>query len=589
MAFGVQYDREEPYEIAYLVEANYKDQRNYYETLEIAFNKAENGVTIEVVKELVKDPSNAVNTKEYTIDLKENTIEKTTNTIRNEGTLIIKGGKVGTLETNEKDIASITNVGTLRLESGKVKGKENAILILENGAISLNGGNIEAGTYGIHTQGENTKISINSGNVEAGEVGILAQNGNAEIDMKAGEVVGGKHGIYDQTEGTFKIIGGIVEGVNGNGIYKIKGTTTIGEKDGIVNVNSPEIKGGTYGVCATHGFNFYDGILKGKTTAIAGDVDDVETRYEIVYGKEEDYQTATLSKVKIKVELKVDQTIYNGEWTNKDVKAIITLPENMPNINEVFYKTKNGEYGPHENTTYSNNRIIITFKDEVFNDEVTFVGVNTEGQIMTDETKAYAIKIDKIAPEILSLTKTPYNDKIDITMTVRDLESKVKYYSVSNRNLVDEWKELETSVENGNITFTIPAKQNMYLYVKDEAGNVSKEKSITIYSDITPPVGTIKVEGNIIDGISYVNNKHVSLKLTANDNLTRTEDIKIKIYNKEDFDKLTTLEGIDWEDYKEKIEWDLTDGDGLKYVYLILKDASGNVSIAFPETIDIDL
>ena len=85
--------------------------------------------------------------------------------------------------------------------------------------------------------------------------------------------------------------------VTGIGVYNASsGTIIIGEKDGNVDVTTPEITGGYVGLHNIYyGYlYFYDGKIKGETLAISGDVTEVETNYEIKYSENNTIATLQL-------------------------------------------------------------------------------------------------------------------------------------------------------------------------------------------------------------------------------------------------------------------------------------------------------
>ena len=61
---------------------------------------------------------------------------------------------------------------------------------------------------------------------------------------------------------------------------------TIGIKDGNINSNTPVLIGEVHGVRSTGTFNFYDGIIKGKTDAIDGTIASIEDNSQVVNGTE---------------------------------------------------------------------------------------------------------------------------------------------------------------------------------------------------------------------------------------------------------------------------------------------------------------
>ena len=85
--------------------------------------------------------------------------------------------------------------------------------------------------------------------------------------------------------GTLIITGGTIEGLKQQAVSN-EGTLTIGTKDGSINTSTPVLIGNIHGVKTTGTFNFYDGIIKGKTAAIDGTITDQETNSRLINGTE---------------------------------------------------------------------------------------------------------------------------------------------------------------------------------------------------------------------------------------------------------------------------------------------------------------
>lgn len=113
-------------------------------------------------------------------------------------------------------------------------------------------------------------------------------------------------------------------------------------------------------------------------------------------------------------------------------------------------------------------------------------------------------------------------------------------------------------------------------FVRDLAGNVGVTSS-TISLDTTPPTGTIVING----GDAFTNNATVSLGLTADDG----PGIGVA-------DMRFSNDGVSWstwEPFQLVSTWNLaTPGDGIKSVRVQFRDALGNASDSFTDTIFYD-
>ena len=51
-------------------------------------------------------------------------------------------------------------------------------------------------------------------------------------------------------------------------------------------------------------------------------------------------------------------------------------------------------------------------------------------------------------------------------------------------------------------------------------------------------------------------------------------------YNKEEFENISSLDDIVWENFAEEVTWTLPNNNGLRRIYMLLKDEAGNVSLS---------
>ena len=226
--------------------------------------------------------------------------------IKNLGTMSVYGGKAN----------SITNEGELTLEDGEciyLLNDENSSanvtnIIIKNDTTINNYGvlNLE----GTQKEDSNKTLKINNqylGEIVAKDVDINTVENYGKFKLLTGKCYAINDQItylsYTTYRGTAEIIGGEVYQVNNNGIL------TLGEKDGVVNIETPVIKQwlenkGT--------FNFYDGTVIGATgisDVIQGSVTDVEEGYGIV--KEEIEQNLSKAYLTKQAEAIIGEQEYN--------------------------------------------------------------------------------------------------------------------------------------------------------------------------------------------------------------------------------------------------------------------------------------
>lgn len=109
----------------------------------------------------------------------------------------------------------------------------------------------------------------------------------------------------------------------------------------------------------------------------------------------------------------------------------------------------------------------------------------------------------------------------------------------------------------------------------DAAGNWSGWTSATISLDSTAPTGTISINS----GANSTGNTNVTLTLSASD----TGGVTQMQFSNDNATWSTP------ENYAVTKAWSVTNGDGLKTVYVKYKDTAGNWSAAIPATISLDL
>ena len=97
-------------------------------------------------------------------------------------------------------------------------------------------------------------------------------------------------------------------------------------------------------------------------------------------------------------------------------------------------------------------------------------------------------------------------------------------------------------------------------------------------SDIEPPVGEITLKNALttMDGNVGTTSGTVTLQISATDESTVTQ---MALTN----ENSRTASDLHWVTFAEEVNWTLSPGDGLKTVYLMLKDEHGNASLSFVE------
>lgn len=235
-----------------------------YASIQEAISAAPSGTQTTI--KLLKDTKEAVtvgNNKNIIIDLDGKTLSNDGNkaVIENNGTLSIINGTI----TSNADTAAINNnAGNFTISSGEI------IATGTRQAIYITGGRVEiTGSAYISSETSGTPTTTT---MERGAV----QNISGTLIITGGTIIGSKQ-----------------QAVSNEGIL------TIGIKDGNINTSTPTLIGKVNGLKTTGTFNFYDGIIKGGTDTINGEITEKETNSVIISGTDtinnESYKTNYLT------------------------------------------------------------------------------------------------------------------------------------------------------------------------------------------------------------------------------------------------------------------------------------------------------
>jgi|GEM_PF-4923728 len=111
----------------------------------------------------------------------------------------------------------------------------------------------------------------------------------------------------------------------------------------------------------------------------------------------------------------------------------------------------------------------------------------------------------------------------------------------------------------------------------DGAGNTRDVINFYIRLDIDPPGGSITINDN---SYGYMNTRSATLSITSSDTY-ELNALQMRFSN----------DGADWTDWESRISsknWELTEGDGPKTVYMQVKDVAGNIA-QYSDTTILDM
>ena len=224
----------------------------------------------------------------------------------NTGEVSLKGGRIEASNVESKGINNVKGIVEIDgicvyTNGGYTKGINNngtGTINILNGEVNSESNNDRA-IYGIYNNGGTVNISGGTVTVnnsyKSSAYGIINANGANTRNGGIINILGTPNITASGTaleignnKATANILGGTITSTSGTAIYAYSGAIlNIGTDDGIVTDKSPVINGATYGVNNSGTFNFYDGIIVGKTKAISGAVTKVPENYKVSISADE--------------------------------------------------------------------------------------------------------------------------------------------------------------------------------------------------------------------------------------------------------------------------------------------------------------
>lgn len=209
------------------------------------------------------------------------------------------------------------------------------------------------------------------------------------------------------------------------------------------------------------------------------------------------------------------------------------------------------------------------------------------GEVLTslvmpeEDMTLYAIFKDESAPVVTDKAYETVDGKLELILKAEDTGSGIEDYAVTtDEGTPNEWVT-KTPEADGKVRLEVPGTNRYYVWVRDKEGNITRYEQIAI-KDIFAPTGKVEVKENIVNNLPYAKSNEVKLYIEAEDNESVAQDIKVAIYNETEYKNLKKYSDINFAyTYKDgglNLTWQTTAGDGLKRIYVILKDKAGNIS-----------
>ena len=209
------------------------------------------------------------------------------------------------------------------------------------------------------------------------------------------------------------------------------------------------------------------------------------------------------------------------------------------------------------------------------------------GEVLTslvmpeEDITLYAIFKDESAPVVTDKAYETVDGKLELILKAEDTGSGIEDYAITtDEGTPNEWIT-KTPEADGKVRLEVPGTNRYYVWVRDKEGNITRYEQIAI-KDIFAPTGKVEVKENIVNNLPYAKSNEVKLYIEAEDNESVAQDIKVAIYNEAEYKNLKKYSDINFAyTYKDgglNLTWQTTAGDGLKRIYVILKDKAGNIS-----------
>lgn len=228
-------------------------------------------------------------------------------------------------------------------------------------------------------------------------------------------------------------------------------------------------------------------------------------------------------------------------------------------------------------------------------------GRNARGQLgdrtTTDRNVPVQTYYDTSAPVVASVspvagaTAIPNNTKISVTFDelIDPLTVTTNTFVVSDTVYGTVYNG--TAVVNGNTaTFTpsavLPVNTLLKVIVKpgikDLTGNPTTTSNMWTFTtgDVAGPMCSVKINFDAVNNTkpAYTNSRYVTLTVSSDDDSGTVAQMQFK--NEES-------EWAEWQPYETTTNWTLSEGDGIKTVYVRFADASGNKSKIYSDTITL--
>lgn len=263
-----------------------------------------------------------------------------------------------------------------------------------------------------------------------------------------------------------------------------------------------------------------------------------------------------------------------------------TLYLNIYNSSNVIKRTglqmnevSSGTYTATWNGKNDNEFVV---SDGTFTIKVSDDGTGNQANESGDQ--AETVVVDTQAPtgtsvEINSRDTYVNTTSVNLTTITANDNSSIK---MRFKNAGGDWTDWEDFQSSKSWTLnSTDGTRTVYYQAKDVAGNIAPSNSDSIILDTTKPSSVnITITGDGDTPSTHSNDVGITLTINAEDSTSGVEYMMIS--------NDITFSGRSWVDYATSKDWTLTSGDGIKTVYIKVKDRAGKLSDIYSDNITLD-
>ena len=143
-------------------------------------------------------------------------------------------------------------------------------------------------------------------------------------------------------------------------------------------------------------------------------------------------------------------------------------------------------------------------------------------------------------------------------------------------------------LDNGTDRLEMGGAMNVDSTLSKTSANPIQNKAVAgVMLENLTDIDTVTASGFLTDALAtkelHTEVNSLTSNLTATDNESEQENIKVALINEADYDRTKQNSTITWLDFSATKQWTSSSGKGLKRVYVIFRDEAGNQSVYFAQ------